>query len=215
MPSSCSLPPRLRRRVFSALGPSVLGSASLLLVLPLAQIIQAEPLPPGVIVDPVAVQPPNLVDAPEEPPDEPVEDPDVPDLVEPESFPDPFILDVVPGIDVGKYADCGPFTGFDEAAWKEEIVAWADLTVHPRALVQAQPVYPLELKRVGTEGTVRVQYLIRADGSVGSIQIVSASHPLFAEATERAVRRWRFQPGEKSGKPVACRVIQTLPFRIN
>jgi periplasmic protein TonB len=213
--SSPNLPPRLRCETLRALGPSFLSGGALLLVLPIAQIIDpVRPLDrPG--LETTHLEPPLLDEVPEPPPDVPEDPPTLDEDKTPPVPPNPFILEVAHGVDVGRFAIAGPFLGFDSDELRDEVVKWADLTTHPQPLVRGEPVYPPDLRGARVEGDVRVKFLIRSDGSVGRVEIVSASHPRFAEAAERAVRRWRFQPGEKRGRPVAVWALQTIPFRIH
>ncbi len=98
---------------------------------------------------------------------------------------------------------------------KEMVYELKDLTVMPRAVSQADPQYPPELKRNKVQGEVTLQFLIRANGRTDNIRVESSTNPAFEEAAIRAVRKWIFQPGEKGGEAVTVRVRQKIPFTIS
>lgn len=66
--------------------------------------------------------------------------------------------------------------------------------------VEAQ--YPLVLKRRGIGGTVKLKVIIKADGTVGDVEVLGGNAAL-ADAAEKAVRQWKFAPGAESSIIVA------------
>jgi protein TonB len=107
----------------------------------------------------------------------------------------------VPTIDLGSQID-------------ELVYELADLTRAPRPIKQAAPQYPPELRRAGIEGTVVLMFHVRSDGTTEKITVTDSNNPGFNEPAIRAVRKWRFEPGEKDGKAVTCRVRIPIPFKI-
>jgi len=63
------------------------------------------------------------------------------------------------------------------------------------------PLYPVEAKRSGTQGTVRFAAVIGKDGHVASLQLV-AGNPVLAEAAQAAVEQWIYKPTLLNGQPV-------------
>lgn len=61
-------------------------------------------------------------------------------------------------------------------------------------------------------GIVIAECVIRKDGSVGEIKIVRSPDTALAQATTDALRRWRFSPAQKDGKPVAARMMVTMNY---
>jgi TonB family protein len=92
---------------------------------------------------------------------------------------------------------------------------FAALHKKPAVTKQVPPLYPFQLKRHGIMGEATVQFIIAADGTVRDIVVISATHEGFASSAVQAVRQWRFTPGEFDGQPVACRMVQAFPFRLN
>ncbi|RYF61943.1 MAG: TonB family protein [Comamonadaceae bacterium] len=83
-----------------------------------------------------------------------------------------------------------------------------------RVLVRPAPAYPASLGADGTEGRVMVRYTVDASGRARDLQIVQASHPLFAEEVRAAMARWRFEPArDASGNAVEAPGQQSFRFR--
>lgn len=84
----------------------------------------------------------------------------------------------------------------------------------PRFARSFQPEYPLGLLRQEIEGTVKIRVLIGSDGRVRQAQVISATEPEFARATERqALKFWRFKPAMRG--PDAVEDWQTLTVRFD
>jgi TonB family protein len=72
--------------------------------------------------------------------------------------------------------------------------------------------YPPMLREAGIEGSVMVRFRIRADGSVDtrSVEVMEATHDLFAASAVQVAGAMYFRPATVSGRPVA--VWATLPI---
>jgi TonB family protein len=78
-----------------------------------------------------------------------------------------------------------------------------------------EPVYPATAKWLGVKGHATLGILVQADGSVArSVSVVDAVPPGrgFEEASIDAVRKWRYQPATRGGRPVASRMTVTVDF---
>ncbi|HEV2247449.1 MAG TPA: energy transducer TonB [Terriglobia bacterium] len=64
-----------------------------------------------------------------------------------------------------------------------------------------KPDYPQLAKLARTQGTVRLEALIAADGTVTDLKVVGG-HPLLVKAALEAVERWRYRPTLLNGQPV-------------
>jgi len=60
----------------------------------------------------------------------------------------------------------------------------------------ASPAYPDIAKNMHLKGTVQLQLMVRADGSVKGVHVVGG-HPMLAAAAEQAVMKWRYQPAAR------------------
>ena len=90
-----------------------------------------------------------------------------------------------------------------------------DLDRPPVARVRRDPNYPRDLEKAGVEGTVTVVFIVTEEGYVEDPRVESSSHPGFENEALRAISRWRYNPGEKDGKPVRTHVRQPFSFRLS
>lgn len=86
----------------------------------------------------------------------------------------------------------------------------------PRKEVDVRPLYPEAMRAAGREGVVPIEAIIRRDGTVGSVRVLSAqAHPDFAVAAVDAVRQWRFSPTLLNGQPVEVVVNVSITFSLS
>lgn len=86
----------------------------------------------------------------------------------------------------------------------------------PRFARDFQPEYPVGKLRLEIEGSVTVRVLVGTDGRVRQVQVIRASDPDFAKATEKqALKAWRFKPATRDGTPVEDWQTLTVRFGIN
>jgi TonB family protein len=81
-----------------------------------------------------------------------------------------------------------------------------DGVTQPRAIYSPQPT-----SRGEPKGFVELSVTVDTDGATKNITVLQASKPVLAAAAIEAVKRWRFEPGRKDGKPVP--VGATLRFQ--
>lgn len=208
-------PPNLKNEIPLSFLFGTIFMCTVLLLLPISQWIQAIGGGNTTDIDVIELKPPELIDTPpppeETPPEEAIED------VKQER--EPLTLEqlelsmnadlsgltsssfTIPQIDIGSQID-------------DLVYELSDLTRAPRPIRQPAPTYPPELRRSGIEGTVVLMFHVRSDGTTAKITVTKSDNPGFNEPAIRAVRKWRFEPGEKDGKAVTCRVRIPIPFRI-
>jgi protein TonB len=123
-------------------------------------------------------------------------DPNAQATVEPESAPATNL--------VGGGAP-GAFNAFEV---DQEVVAVAG-SIRPR--------YPDMLRSSGTEGQVIAQFVVNEKGRADpkTFKVVSSTHPLFADAVNRALPQMRFKPAKIAGKPVSQLVQQLFVFKLD
>ncbi len=92
----------------------------------------------------------------------------------------------------------------------------ADLDTPPRPLVRVKPIYPPRARMRKIEGYVSVEFIVGVDGRVLDVKVVqSEPGDLFIPAVERALRGWRFEPGQYQGQAVESRVRQRIGFNLD
>ena len=64
-----------------------------------------------------------------------------------------------------------------------------------KLIKRVEPVYPTLLRDRGIGGTVRLKVIVRADGTIRDVQ-VQGGNPILVESAVRAVKLWRYEPGE-------------------
>ena len=82
--------------------------------------------------------------------------------------------------------------------------------------LSAAPAYPLVLLQKAVGGSVTVRYVVDTLGSVDTLtyQVLSMSHPEFAQAVRVSLPDMRFRPAVQKGRRVRQWVEQTFQFRI-
>ena len=86
----------------------------------------------------------------------------------------------------------------------------------PEYAINPKPPYPRLAIRRNYEGTVILSVEVLPDGSVREVKLLESSgHTILDRSAVKAVRKWRFKPGTKGGKPVTTRVKIPVVFRLN
>lgn len=82
----------------------------------------------------------------------------------------------------------------------------------PVPIRKVDPRYPAEAIRENIEGEVVLYAIIRANGTVDSIQVVRHLDPLLDPEAVAALAQWKFVPATRNGKPVDVEAIVHIPF---
>ena len=91
-----------------------------------------------------------------------------------------------------------------------------DLDAPLTVMVRVPPVYPLGAKNRGTEGWVKVRFIVNEDGTVQEVAVVdSEPQKTFDDAVIRAVSGWRFKAGTVGGVPVKSRAETVVRFKLD
>ena len=80
----------------------------------------------------------------------------------------------------------------------------------------AAPIYPPDLLRDGTEGSVLVRFVVDTLGrsDSGSIEVLTSTHSAFTKSVRHAVPRMTFSPATVDGRKVRQLVEQRFGFRL-
>jgi TonB family protein len=87
-------------------------------------------------------------------------------------------------------------------------------TMEKRILSKVNPVYPEEARLAGKQGLVVLDAVIAPDGAVEQVQAVSGDEPL-AKAATKAVRLWKYEPYQSSGRAARVETTIAVDFRLN
>ncbi len=87
--------------------------------------------------------------------------------------------------------------------------------IPPQYKSTPHPPYPARLRRNRIEGNVRVRITVSATGYPTLVEILSSSHPDFAQPTkEKILKDWVFSPAMTNGLPVAAVITTTVYFQM-
>lgn len=82
----------------------------------------------------------------------------------------------------------------------------------PTPLKKSDPKYPPTLINEHVEGEVVLYAVIRADGSVDSVELVSGLDEQLDNNAMSALTQWKFHPASRQGTPVDLEAIVHIPF---
>lgn len=207
--------PSLKPEFPISLGTGAILTILVLLALPISQLIDAIRDPGMHQVDMAELRPPPMIEEPPPPPEEEQQD----DIEDMEQQREPPTLDQIA---LSMSTDLSGFASSDFTIpdWNvgsqlsDMIYELADLTRQPRPISQRSPTYPPELQRARVEGTVVLRFVVGVDGTTSRITVERSDNSAFEEPAIRAVRTWRFEPGEKDGQAVAAWVRIPIPFSV-
>ncbi len=162
-------------------------------------------------------QPPPDVQEEEQDPPEDVEDPPEPPEVELDDQPmmtDLSQLDLlggsggisIPGVDNTINLD-----QFDTGGGLDDLFDPGALDQPARVLFQAQPKMTPALRKK-TPAVVVVAFIVDPSGRVSEVSVLKSSDTSFNTAAINAVKKWRFEPAQRGGKPIEARIRQTIEF---
>ncbi len=118
--------------------------------------------------------------------------------------------------DALSFASGGRIGGTGKAATLEEkfenAFSMSEIDQKPRAVFQASPNYPAELRGKKIEGVVTLIFIVDAAGRVVNPKVEKSSNPLFEKPALEAVRQWKFEPAVKAGARVDSRSRVSIRF---
>ncbi len=90
-----------------------------------------------------------------------------------------------------------------------------DREARPLYRTNPSPEYPGIARKRGYQGNTLLSVLVRRDGTVGDVQVLSSSgHPVLDRAAVAAVKHWLFEPGTRGEKKVEMRVKIPIRFEL-
>lgn len=118
------------------------------------------------------------------------------------------------GVGPGRGPGAGPGRdgGFGDGARQV-----GDGVTSPEPRLQVQPQYTSDAMRAKVQGSVTLEAVVKADGSVGRVRVVKSLDKTFGldEEAVKAAQKWLFRPGTYQGKPADVIVTLILEFRIH
>ena len=77
-----------------------------------------------------------------------------------------------------------------------------------------KPDYTDEARRRNLEGDVVLEIVVKSNGSVGSVKLLSGLGAGLDQRATDAVRQWRFNPARRYGVPVDVIVEVAVEFKL-
>ncbi len=84
----------------------------------------------------------------------------------------------------------------------------------PTVLSRRDPAYTEEARVAKIQGSISLSLVVDASGNPQNVQVVRSLDPGLDQKAIEAVREWKFQPGQKDGKPVAVQASVQVFFRL-
>lgn len=84
----------------------------------------------------------------------------------------------------------------------------------PRVVHEVKPRYTVDAMTARLQGSVLLECVVAADGSVSDARVVRTLDPGLDTEAVTATRQWRFEPGTKDGTPVPVLVRLELTFTL-
>jgi len=82
----------------------------------------------------------------------------------------------------------------------------------PTPIRRITPVYPEKCKKEGIKGTVVLEIKIDEEGNVMDVQVLKSVHPDLDKVAMEAIKKWKYKPVIKDGKPAPVVFAVTINF---
>ena len=93
----------------------------------------------------------------------------------------------------------------------KQISDQSDLTA-PVVVHKVDPAYPASLIKSNVEGTVTLYAVIRANGTVDGVKVLSGIDDTLDENARVALSHWQFRPATRHGEAVDLEAVIKIPF---
>ncbi len=99
---------------------------------------------------------------------------------------------------------------------KQEPSRPGDGVTAPSIVKEVKPVYTDDAKRERIQGTVGMDVVVLADGTVDDVKVTKSLDVKYGldEQAVRAVKQWTFSPGTKDRKPVDVLIQVEMSFTL-
>jgi TonB family protein len=89
-----------------------------------------------------------------------------------------------------------------------------DNVTQPRLISKIEPEYSDEARKVKLQGSVMLRIVVDEHGRAESIEVTHGLGLGLDERAVEAVRKWRFSPGTRGGRPVPTAALVEVTFRL-
>jgi len=95
----------------------------------------------------------------------------------------------------------------------EHIYGPKDGAKSPKLTYSCAPEYPKRARSSHIEGVVVLSLVVGSNGVLREVVVARSLSPDLDEAAIDTVKKWKFAPGTKDGRPVACRISIEIQFK--
>ena len=130
---------------------------------------------------------------------------------------DTIALDATLEVGPGDFQSAFSLVSFNpnaEGLEQELIFSLHELDRNPSVIKRGNLIYPSNLKRRGLEGEVKLLVQIDEQGKVKVLEVVSSTHPDFAEPSKIAAESSVYEPPMRNGEPVRTQFYLPIRFTL-
>lgn len=91
----------------------------------------------------------------------------------------------------------------------DKLFSISELDQKPRAIYQPGPMLTKDVRKKAP-GTVYIIFIVDQNGRVQNPTVQKSTDPVFDKPALTAIKKWKFEPGKRNGKPVRFRM--RVPF---
>jgi TonB family protein len=84
----------------------------------------------------------------------------------------------------------------------------------PRVTKQVYVHYTSRTMREKVQGTIKLKCVVSSEGTTRNVEIVSRLDEELDDNAVAALKQWKFEPGQREGKPVAVRITVDMTFTL-
>ena len=122
-------------------------------------------------------------------------------------------LDVTPG-DFKAAFSLASYNPAPNGLGQDLVFSLHELDRNPSVIKRGNLIYPSNLKRRGLEGEVKLLVQIDEQGKVKVLEVVSSTHPDFAEPSKIAAESSVYEPPMRNGEPVRTQFYLPIRFTL-
>jgi periplasmic protein TonB len=122
-------------------------------------------------------------------------------------------LDVTPG-DFKAAFSLASYNPTPNGFGQDLVFSLHELDRNPSVLNRGKLIYPPHLKRRGLEGEVKLLVQIDEQGKVKVLEVVSSTHPDFAESSKIAAESSVYEAPKRNGEPVRTQFYLPIRFTL-
>ena len=94
---------------------------------------------------------------------------------------------------------------------QEALKGLAGMDTRPRLITHVNPVYSPQMQKKAP-GDVFILLVIDENGQVVNPVVESSTDPVFVTPALNAIRKWKYEPAKRDGKPIRSRTRQQISF---